>query len=564
MRSPLAALAATSFALMAVLPSCAAPSQHEPPSTFAMQLEKKDPLSEIRRDAISAHIRFLADDLLEGRGTGERGHRVAAAYVATQLQALGIEPAGDNGSYFQDVPMRGASVKSASMELVSGTGKVVPLVNERDFLAAADYNRGEAHVEAPLVFLGYGISEPDYHYDDLHARDVHGKVVVLLQGAPPSRPNFFPDVAQAVAGDRSVKVAALEKLGAAGVIFVTAPLLEERFPWDRAVKGSHFERVTLVEDGKPREGSVLPRFFIPSRVLDAWLAEAGRSERIAGLAASADAGHPQTFDFGLSVRLSVQSPVRSFSSPNVVGRLTKDRGSPLASEAVLFSAHLDHLGIGDPVNGDAIYNGAGDDAAGCAMVLEIARAFAQSNERPKRSLLFAFFTGEEKGLLGSDHLAQHPPVPLDHVAAVIQSDFATYPILPLHDIEPLGADHSTLEADVRDAARAMNITLSPDSRPEEVLFIRSDHYAFVRRGVPAISPVIGLQGATPQERSAVEAFEKARFHQPADEWEPKRDYQPLADFARFQFLFGLSIANRTERPHWKPHDYFERFTHAPH
>jgi len=221
------------------------------------------------------------------------------------------------------------------------------------------------------------------------------------------------------------------------------------------------------------------------------------------------------------------------------------------------------MGIGDPVAGDAIYNGAGDDAAGCAVVLEIARAFAQGASRPKRSLLFAFFTGEERGLLGSEHLAMHPPVPLDRISIVLQSDFGAYPILPLRDIEPLGADHSTVEGDVKAAARAMSLTLSPDSQPAQTRFIRSDHYQFVKRGVPAMYAMVGLNGATDDEKARVAAFHQARYHQPADEWEPRRDYQPLADYARFIFLVGRSAATRPDRVRWNPKDFFERFRTRP-
>jgi hypothetical protein len=540
------------------LASCAGPRRSATPEA-APPAVRSDLPADIRRDAISAHVRFLADDLLEGRGTGERGHRVAASYVASQLHGWGIEPAGDQGTYLQEVPMRGARVASATMEVVPKSGSAVAMTFERDFVAAADLVRGDYAVEAPAVFVGYGVASKEYSYDDLHRSDVRGKVAFVLEGAPlTQRADFFPDLPSAVASDRREKIDALANAGAVGVVFVRTPRSERNATWQAVVRNMRFEHMTRLDGDKPAPGTQLARFIVPSIAFDHLLAGAGRSERLFSIIDACDRGSPQTFDIGVSVRLSVRSPVRSFSSPNVVGRLPADPASPVAGEAVLFSAHLDHMGIGDPVAGDSIYNGAGDDAAGCACVLEIARAFAEG-PRPKRTILFAFFTGEERGLLGSEHLAMHPPVPLDRISVVLQSDFGAYPILPLRDVEPLGADHSSLETDVKLAARAMSLTLSPDSQPTQTRFIRSDHYQFVKRGVPAMYAMVGLNGATDEERARVAAFHQARYHQPADEWEPRRDYQPLADYARFVFLVGRSAATRPDRIRWNPKDFFERF-----
>jgi hypothetical protein len=455
--------------------------------------------------------------------------------------------------------MLGARVKSAKMEIVSPAGTTA-MEAERDFVGGADLARGDYKVEAPAVFLGYGVASAEYGYDDLHAIDVRGKVAFVLEGAPlTQRPDFFPDLPSAVASDRREKIDALAKAGAAGVVFVRTPRSESNATWQAVVRNMRFEHMTRLEGDKLAAGTQLPRFIVPSVAFDRLLAGAGRTERLFSIIDACDRGSPRTFDIGITVRLSVQSPVRSFSSPNVVGKLMADPASPVGGEAVLFSAHLDHMGIGDPVAGDAIYNGAGDDAAGCAVVLEIARAFAQASARPKRTLLFAFFTGEEKGLLGSEHLAAHAPWPLDRISVVLQSDFGAYPILPLRDIEPLGAVHSTLESDVEAAARAMSLSLSPDSQPGQTRFIRSDHYQFVKRGVPAMYAMVGMHGASDEEKARVATFHRARYHQPADEWEPGRDYQPLADYARFVFLVGRSAASRPDRIRWKPKDFFERF-----
>jgi hypothetical protein len=455
--------------------------------------------------------------------------------------------------------MLGARVKAATMQVVSASGTTTSFEPERDFVAGADLVRGDYKVEAPGVFLGYGVASAEYKYDDLHRLDVRGKVAFVLEGAPlTQRADFFPDLPSAVASDRREKIDALAKAGAVGVVFVRTPRSEANATWQAVVRNMRFEHMTRLDDGKLAAGTQLPRFIVPSVAFDRLLAGAGRSERLFSIIDASDRGSPQSFDIGVTVRLSVTSPIRPLSSPNVVGKLAADPASPVAGEAVLFSAHLDHMGIGDAVNGDAIYNGAGDDAAGCAVVLEIARAFAQG-ERPKRNVFFAFFTGEERGLLGSEHLALHPPVPLDRFSVVLQSDFGAYPILPLRDIEALGADHSTLRSDVEAAARAMHLSLSPDSQPAQTRFIRSDHYQFVKRGVPAMYAMVGLNGASDEEKARVASFHRARYHQPADEWEPGRDFQPLTDYARFLFLVGRSAAWRADRVRWNSGDFFERF-----
>jgi len=554
--SPFRSGAVVQSLLLAVLASCAQGSRSSPSGPG----ELGGPLPDLRREAISAHIQALADDRLEGRGTGTPGHRQAALYVAEQLRSLGIVPAGDNGTFFQEVPLRFARLESATFEIAPGKGPRRVLDDGRDFVATPDFAQGEYRVEAPLVFLGYGVQAEEYHYDDLDGVAVRGKVAVVLEGAPLGQtPDFFPPLPSAVSSDRLDKMEALSRRGAVGAVMVRIPRGERLTAWNRLVQGVRFQDMIWTDGGQLPPGRPFPRFTIPSRVFDELLAAAGRPERVVDLVAAAEAGSPKTFELAMSARLSVRSPSGPQSSPNVVGRWAADSTSPVAGEAVVFSAHLDHLGIGDPVNGDRIYNGAGDDAAGCSMVLEIARAFTRLGSRPRRSVLFVFFTGEEKGLLGSDYFAAHPPVPIDRVVAAINSDFFAYPILPLRALEPLGTEHSTLEVDVRRAAEATGLTLWPDSKPEETRFIRSDQYSLVRRGVPGIYPMVGLAGASAAEREAVAAFERVRYHQPADEWEPDRDYQPLADFARFQFLVGLSVAQRADRPAWKQGDYFQRF-----
>ncbi|WP_394850611.1 M20/M25/M40 family metallo-hydrolase [Pendulispora brunnea] len=551
-------------AAAAVLSACA-PAMTRPTGTTGANVGAYTP-PDIRREAVSAHVRFLAHDLLEGRGTGERGHAIAAAYLATQLQAMGATPMGDKGSYFQDVPLLGAKIASASLSVAKPNGLSRPLVFEQDFWISPAYVRGDFQVEAPLAFVGYGIEAPEYHYDDLHGVDVRGKIAVVMYGAPlGQRADFFPDLPSAVLGDLRQKIVRLQELGAVAVVAVHPPRVEKVVSWDDFIKERRTELLTLrldAPDAKPGEphrvlpGVERPRLAMPGKVFDELLAAAGRTERLEGLVAAADSGKPITFDLGLTARIAVRSTVRSFSSQNVVARITKDPSSPLANEAVVVSAHSDHLGIREPVGGDAIYNGAADDAGGCAAVLEIARAFAQGPARPRRSILVAFFTGEERGLLGSEYFAMHPPMPIERMAAIVQTD-TDYPISPLRNLEVLGPEHSSIAVNVRDAERALGIKAWPDSQPAQTYFTRSDHYSLVKRGVPAVFPIIGFVGQTPQEAATRREWQKARYHTPADEWEPQRDYQPLADFAKFQYLVALSVADHPERPRWNKGDFFE-------
>jgi Zn-dependent M28 family amino/carboxypeptidase len=227
---------------------------------------------------------------------------------------------------------------------------------------------------------------------------------------------------------------------------------------------------------------------------------------------------------------------------------------------VMYGAHLDHMGIGDPVNGDRIYNGASDDAAGCASLLETARAFTVLSRAhpPRRKILFLFVTGEERGLLGSKYFAEHPTVPLRDVVADIDIDDA-YPIAPIQDVVALGAEESTLAVDAQRAAHALGLETGPDPHPEQNYFIRSDNWSFVKKGIPAAQILRGERGMSKEEKEATEAFWKGRYHQPQDEYEASRDWRPFAEYTKFSFLLGLSIAQRADRPTWNANSFFRRF-----
>jgi hypothetical protein len=515
----------------------------------------------IRPEAISAEVRFLASDLLEGRGTGARGHELAAAYVSSQLQGLGLEPAGEDGTYYQWVPLRAARVTSSSLDVLPARGPPVALTSGTDFLASPDLARGQADVTAPLVFVGFGVQAPEYRYDDLAGVDLKGKIAVVFQFAPlTDRDDFFPGLPSALYSEYRRKLRLLHDRGVAGVLLVRTPRADRVLPWDVVVRAQRFESMALLNNGEVQPWLTVPKASLKGEAFQRLLQLSGRTESMADLLAACESGHPRSFSLGISARLRVTSPVRALRSPNVIGRLPAATGSPSAAETVVYSAHLDHLGIGEPENGDAIYNGAADNAAGVATVLEVARAFTRLPERPRRAILFLLVTAEEKGLLGSEYFVGHPTVPLDRIVADINVD-SGYPLFPVTSVQARGADHSSLLRDVQVAASALGYQLRPESEPEQNSFIRSDQYNFVRAGIPAIFAAESPADDTPAQREQALAERKRRYHRPADEWRPDIDFAPAAALARFQFLVGLAVAQRGagDRPRFLDGDLFTTF-----
>lgn len=522
-----------------------------PPADLARIAEPG--LRALRGDALSAHVRFLADDLLEGRGTGTRGHAIAARYLAAQLQALGFEPAGEQGTFLQAVPLLGMTVQPERCSLEVGGSR---LEYGREALVYPRAGSAEDDVSGELVFAGFGISAPEYGYDDTPA-DLRGKIAVVLYGAPRSpRADFFPAAASAVYSDAWRKARFLASRGAVGMLVVLTPEVLRHLPWEFFVRQAPFEAMVWKEGARPGTGAVLPSARLPDTALPRLLAASGRKAE--DLFAEGPVGKLRPFPLGVRARLRVGVALRDLTSENVAGVL---RGSGRAGEYVAVTAHLDHLGIGPPIGGDAIYNGAVDNASGVAGIIEVARAFAALPRRPARSILVLGVTGEEKGLLGSDYFAHHPTVPIRAIAADVNLDGLEAYWRP-HDLVVLGGEHSTLEGAARAAAGTLHLALSPDPQPEQVFFIRSDQYSFVRQGVPSIFPVAGWRdadGKVERNRALEEWWFKNRYHQPSDEWDPALDYENAAMVARADFLAALAVALDPERPRWNPGDFFARF-----
>ena len=508
----------------------------------------------IRPAAIRADMRFLADDLLEGRGTGTRGHEIAAKFMASEFEAMGLEPAGENGTYFQSVPLRSMRPDEGhtTLSIVRG-GKEQTLAFRKDFIAGLDPGRTETSVEAPVVYVGFGVTAPEQGYDDYAGVEAKGKVVAYVGGAPPQ----FEATMRAHYSALQAKAANAAAHGAVGVLFLDSPFLEQLYPYKKIVSDLAFPNMRWLDaQGLPNDyfpqlhGGALLNMEATARLFE------GSGKSLEEIYAAANEGKPLSLALPASAKMKIVSQHENIHSPNVVARL-QGSDPKLREQYVVYSAHLDHLGIGEPVDGDKIYNGALDNASGSATMLEIARAYSQMKPHPRRSILFVSVTGEEEGLLGSDYFAHYPTVGKGTLAADLNMDGA--PLLwPIEDVVARGSEHSTLIAAVKEAGAHMGIDVSPDPHPESVLFIRSDQYSFVRQGVPSVFLGWGEKSSDPRIKPEEirRAFLTTRYHKPQDDMNQPFDFESGAKFARYVFLLGYVVAQETEKPTWNPRDFF--------
>jgi hypothetical protein len=497
------------------------------------------------------HIRYLASDRLAGRGTGTPGYDSAARYVAGHFAALGLDSAGTEG-YFQPVPFRRArAVEGSSLALIGKSGRRA-LAPYRDYVPGPNFVALRTEVTAPLVFAGFGVTAQDRGYDDYRGVDAKGKIVVLLTGGPPS----FPPAERAHYATARIKRENAVRRGAVGILVIRTR--DQTFPWDRLVRQSRRGDMRWVDrNGAPADVSPALRGVATlSDSAAAYLFE-GAPQPLSEVLTAAEAGKPPAFDLPVRASLRTVTVHDRLESPNVAGMLHgSDRR--LRDEVVVYTAHLDHLGIGEPVQGDSIYNGALDNASGSAAMLEVARAFASLARPPRRSVLFLAVTGEEEGLLGSDYFAEHPTVPMERIVANVNLDGLAI-LYPFREMVAFGADHSTLDSTVAPVARRLGVTIAPDPFPQEVFFVRSDQYSFVRRGVPSLFPFMGLRSDSGVDAPArFKEWLATRYHTPQDDLGQPMDLESGARNAQLEFLVGLEIANSDERPAWKKGDFFER------
>ncbi len=516
--------------------------------------DARSAMQELQKEPFRAHMAFLADDLLEGRGTGKRGHEIAALYVAEQFEAMGLKPAGRDGTYYQRVPLREVTVEPDKCSMsVTENGATTQLKWGDDFITSGSKVSPDISVEAPVVFVGYGVTTPDGKYDDYASVDVKGKIVALLLGAPPSLPSEL----QAHLSAPREKSRNARAHGAVGVIVLWSPKSEKSLPWPRVVIGAGFPSMSwLGPDGLPSDSfpEIKTTALFSQPAAERLFQRAPKSW--ANVLRDADASKPQGFPLAISAHMRVVSHHETISSPNVVAVLPGS-DSKLSHEYVVYSAHVDHLGIGKPINGDSIYNGAADDASGVAALLVIAKAFRSLPRAPARSILFLGSTAEEKGLLGSDYFAHFPTVPIQSIVADINMDGASL-FYTFNDIVPFGATDSTLDAVVQRNAARLGLKVSPDPEPDQNYFVRADQYSFVRQGVPSVFITEGEEAKDPKfnAKKFNEQWIATRYHAPSDDMSQPMDLDASVEFMQVDFLVGYDIAQDPQRPIWKPGDFF--------
>jgi len=524
------------------------------------------PLSDEARGKIWwAHVQYLADPAMKGRLTGSDEYLKGAAYVVDQFKSFGLAPAGVNGSYYQPVhfDVQRVIASKSSMNLVVN-GKTTPLVLGEDAILGSRSAQVK-EVNAPLVFIGYGLHLPESKYDDFNSAEVpmaelKGRVVVYINGGPAELPGPLKSFART-----SPFAKALRDAGAVGTISIPTPKSMD-FGWQRVASGASQAgmRLAVAPDADAvaakhpaladEHGAMFSATFNPAQAEKLF---AGTGHTFAEMLALADAQKPLPhFALGKNVTATVVGETSQVVSPNIVGEL-KGADPKLAGEYVLVSAHLDHLGVGAPINGKTVYSGAMDDASGVATVLETARIFSQAKTRPKRSMLFVIFTAEEKGLLGSRYFAGHPTVPESAIAADLNLDMFM-PIFPLKKLHVQGLEQSTLGADAEKVGEAHHIVIAGDPEPDRNSFIRTDQYSFVQAGVPALAMKFGWTMGSP-EYKAWRAWLAQRYHSTDDDLTQPVDLAAAAQFNDFFADLARAVADDPARPHYLDTSFFKRF-----
>ena len=507
--------------------------------TAAATATAEAPSADFTPEAFRAHVAFLADDLLEGRASGTRGYDIAATYVASQFEALGLEPAAQ-GRWLQ--PVEFVRFEAAGTPSLTAAGRTFE--HGRDIIVRVSPDPQPLALEAPLVFAGYGLDLPAHGFDDYRGLDVSGRIVVVLSGTPEATRS---DVAAHLGSEKAAMAA---RRGAVGLIVVRAGEDAESLPWSRYRQIADRPGTTWVRPGgRPYVANDL-RF---SATMDVDAAAALFEGAPRSLESLLDGGgSPAGFALPHVARVAHEAPrTTRFTSPNVLAVLPGSDPA-LAGEYVLMMAHLDGLGIDENGDGeDRIRNGAMDNATGIATLIEVAREMSEPGNRPRRPVLFAAVTAEEVGLLGAEYLARNP-VTEGRIVGLVNLDM---PILTydFQDVVAFGAEHSTLGPIVGRAAARMNVALSPDPLPHEGLFTRSDHYKFVREGVPAVFLMTGFAG---DGRERFTGFLRDRYHKPNDDLSQPFDWQAGARFARLNYLIAREIADAPQAPLWYADSFF--------
>jgi hypothetical protein len=495
-----------------------------------------------------AHVQYLADDKLEGRGTGTAGFEKAAAYVEKEFREAGLQPAGVNG-YAQPVEFNVVQLDEAksSLALVRGGKAEKVKFGDEAYLVASGSTSGS--VAAKAVFVGYGLSIPEARYDDLAGQDLRGKIAVYVTGGPAS----IPAEVKAHYQSSEERGKAMQKAGAVGAVVIENPRAAE-VPWSRMAGSRFSQKMELKEGGKSAAGWPRVKVMVNPEYAEKLFLGSGHSFQEI-LHAIKDEKPLPHFPLAATIRARTAIKRSRARSENIAGVLPGS-DAKLKDQYVVVSAHLDHLGIGVPVNGDAIYNGAMDDASGVASVIEIAKAMQRAGAKPRRSILFLTVTGEEKGELGSQYFAAHPTVKGPIVADINMDMYL--PLFPLKYLEVQGLNESTLGEDIRAVCREAGVEVQADKEPEHVRFIRSDQYSFIKKGVPALAFKFGWVPGSPEQKIFQDWY-KERYHGPTDDAKQPVDREAAAQFNAILEKLALRVANADGRPEWKKESFFRRF-----
>ena len=525
------------------------------PNVAALPPAAEQAMAAINAENIRWHVKFLAHDLLEGRGTGQRGGDIAAEYIATQFALYGLKPSGDNGTYMQKVPMQGiVTLPDSTYSLVPSKGAEINLRAKEDIVAMDETGDTSSTVDAPIVWMGYGIDAPEFNWNDYKDADVKGKVLLMLVNEPASDdPKFFGGKALTYYGRWTYKFEEAARKGALGVLLIHKTDMAS-YGWDVVRNSWSGERSYLRDDPAPK---LKIASWIQLDIARQLMQDCGL-DLDAQMAAASKPGF-RAQPLAAKFKAHILSKVRPFDVNNVVAILPGS-DPKLKDQGVMYSAHYDHLGIVAGMPGDNIYNGAQDNATGVGILLEIARVFSETKTPPKRAMYFASVTAEEQGLRGSEYYGKHPPLPAKQLSLDLNFDDVPPLGVPL-ELTVSGAERTTFYPTVESTAKAFALTIVPDPNPGAGHYYRSDHFSLARVGVPAFSlgPGVLYQGHDKQwGLQKMKDFVTNDYHHPSDEYHPEMDFASDGVMARFGVALGWQAANQTAEVGWQKGDEFEK------
>ncbi|HEV7242861.1 MAG TPA: M20/M25/M40 family metallo-hydrolase [Thermoanaerobaculia bacterium] len=524
----------------------------------------KQSFDTFRVDAVRAHLKFLSSDLLEGRGPGTRGDALATGYIASQFEAMGLKPAGDDGTYFQKVSLLGITTDEPKSKVTfrKDGADLGPLKYRDQFVGGSQSQKENVSFDSEVVFVGHGVAASEYRWDDYKGFDPKGKTLVMLVDDPPAtekEPDLFKGRARTYYGRWTYKFEQGAARGAEAVLLIHTDRAAG-YGW-QVVRNSWTGEQAYVKNA-PGQHALSFAGWISETVAQELFKNAGLD--LAALTKAAGSRDFKPVPLGFRLAGNVASTIRPFDTANVVAKL-EGSDAQLKNEAILYTAHHDHLGIGNPDDDDptdTIYNGAIDNASGTATILEVARVWSETSPRPKRSVVFAFVAAEEQGLLGSEYFGEHPVVPAGRIAMGLNID-AIHLLGNVGSVSMIGIDRTTFFPTAQKVTKALNLTIVPDQAPEQGSYYRSDHFSLAKVGVPAFSikqgnDVLGKPADWGQAKS--KEYRDKHYHQASDEYDPAWDFGAAVQAGRLAFWLGWEAANASAKPMWLPGEEFYEVT----